>query len=203
MDKISSIIIIEDHPVVQEGIISHFEKTGKWRITGTASNLENAKELLTANTADIILLDIQLENELGLNIIPWLKQQYGHNDTLPIFAVYSSYNDFVHVSAALSKGVRVYMCKHHKLIDLEKALYDALEGKTYIDDCVQSKLDTVADILSLLTKREKEIFAMVKSSLSNKEIAQRLDISHRTVENILSCIYDKVGVKSRQDLQRL
>jgi len=198
-----SVFLIEDHPIVRDSLASYLEETGRWRVTGSASSLEQAKEYLTKNTADIILLDIQLNDELGLNIIPWLKQQHENDSQLPIFAVFTSYNDFVYASAALVKGVSVYMCKHHSVSDLEKALCDALEGKTYIDSCVQSKLDNAANILSLLTKREKEIFAMVKSGFSNKEIAKHLNISYRTVENILCCVYDKVGVKSRHELQNI
>jgi len=202
MDDTKSIVIIEDHPVMQEGLLSYFEKTGKWRVTGTAASLEKSKELLCANTPDVILLDIQLEDEPGLNIIPWLKNQRGH-DSLPVIAVYTSYNDFVHASAALGRGVQVYMCKKHSVNDLEKALCGALNGKIYIDESVQSKLDSVAGILNILTKREAEIFAMVKSGCQNRQIAQRLNISHRTVENILCCIYDKTGVHSREKLRDL
>jgi len=196
----ASIIIVEDHPIVKEGLVSYFEKTGKWRITGTASSLENAKELLSETASDILLLDIQLEDGLGLNIIPWLQ---ANNKKKPITAVYTSYDDFVYVSAAISKGVNVYMCKRRSVSELENALINALSGINYIDDCVQSKLDEVADILSLLSKREMEIFAMIKSGYPNKMIAERLGLSRRTVENILSCIYDKTGVKTRAELRDL
>ena len=205
MNNPPCLFIIEDHPVVQEGLISYFEKSGRWRITGTASGLESAKELLKRASADILLLDIQLEDGLGLNLIPWLKQQPPErNDTAPpVFAVYTAYDDFVHVSAALSKDVQVYMCKRRSLRELEQALVNALNGEKYIDDTVQMKLEYIADITGALTKREKEIFSLVKNGLSNKKIAVYLGINVRTVENILSCIYDKTDVHSRAELLEL
>lgn len=196
----TSIIIIEDHPLVQEGLVSYFEKTGKWRIIGTASNLENAKKLLSETESDILLIDIQLEDGLGLNLIPWLK---ANNKKIPVTAVYTAYDDFVHVSAAIAKDVNVYMCKRASVSELEKALFNALSGINYIDDSIQSKLEEIAGTLNMLTKREMEIFAMIKENLTNKQIAERLGISFRTVENILCCIYDKTGVKSRAELRDL
>jgi len=67
----------------------------------------------------------------------------------------------------------------------------------------QKKLQTITDLFSLLTKRETEILNLVKHGLSNKEISCQLDISRRTVENILSYVYDKTGIHSRLELERL
>jgi len=201
------IVIVEDHPLVREGLTSYFNETKRWQVTGTAANLDEAKELLTNHKPDILLLDIQLEDGLGLNIIPWLKANAAAHPhpvlVNTVVAVYSAFNDFVHVSAAISMGVRVYMCKRRSVSELESALLKALKGETFIDDTVQSKLDNAADIFSLLTRREMEILALVNRGLPDKQIAQRLGISPRTVQNIIYCIYDKTGIRSRQELQKL
>jgi DNA-binding NarL/FixJ family response regulator len=65
------------------------------------------------------------------------------------------------------------------------------------------KLDFISDIFSLLTKREAQILIMVNSGLSNKQIASELGIKVCTVQNIIYCIYDKTGIRSRQELQKL
>jgi DNA-binding NarL/FixJ family response regulator len=62
---------------------------------------------------------------------------------------------------------------------------------------------SAANVISLLTRRETEIFTLVKDGLSNQGIADKLSISRRTVENILHCIYDKTGIPSRLDLQKM
>jgi len=214
MDKMPNIIIIEDHPVMRGGLVSYFTGTRRWKVLGAVSNIEDAKTLLSSpysrhktsalpTAADLLLIDIQLENGWGLDIIPWLKEQTPENIKLPIFAVYSAYDDFAHVSAALSIGIQGYICKRRSERELENALVKVMEGKTHIDDCAQAKLDTNAKLISLLTKREVEILTYVKNNLSNSEIASRLGISQRTVENILSCVYDKTGIKSRLELERL
>jgi len=217
MDKIPGIIIIEDHPVMRGGLVSYFTGTRRWNVMGAVSNIENAKILLSSpysrhnaansqnqNTdVDLLLIDIQLENEWGLDIIPWLKEKSSAGIKTPVTAVYSAFDDFSHVSAAISLGIQGYICKRRGERELENALFKILEGETFIDDCVQAKLDTNANLISLLTKRESEILTLVKSNISNSRIASQLGISQRTVENILSCIYDKTGISSRYELQML
>jgi DNA-binding NarL/FixJ family response regulator len=194
-----SIFIIEDHPVMSEGLARYFEGTGRWQIAGTAQSIAEAKTLLSP--VDIVVLDIQLETEWGLDIIPWLRERYG--EKCPPVAVYSGFSDYAHVSAALRMGVRGYICKSRNEAELEAALENVLRGRMCIDAAAEQKLQTVANAVDLLTKRETEILPLVKSGLSNKRIAERLGIRHRTVENILSCIYDKLGVHSRLELQKM
>jgi len=191
------LIIIEDHPVMRKGLADYFAGTGRWQVMGTASTLAEAKELAGRVRADIFLLDIQLEDGWGLDIIPCLKE------SRPIMAVYSSFDDYAHVSAALGMGVQAYICKRRGEQELEAALRATLDGTPYIDDTVQSKLNKTVNLFSLLTKRETEIFRLVTQGLSNRQIAENLKISQRTVENILSCVYDKTGIHSRAELERL
>ena len=160
---------------------------------------------MTRADTDVALLDIQLEDGWGLDIIPWLSQSSNaaQKAGLPVFAVYSAFDDNAHVNAALSMGVRAYVCKRSNVPELERAILWALEGKLYIDGRVESSLQKGKDVYGLLTKREKEIFALAKSGLSNKQIAAQLGINCHTVENIMSCVYDKTGIDSRLELYRL
>ena len=200
MAEITNIVIIEDHPIVSEGLTSYLTKTGRWNVAGTASSIAAAKELLDVTHTKIILLDIQLEDGWGLEILPWFVTR---TENKPIVAVYSAFDDYAHVNAALSLGVRAYITKRHGARELEKVLLNTLSGEMYIDDMAQINLHNTANGISILTKREKEIFSMVKTGLHNRQIATRLGISHRTVENILSCVYDKFGIRSRYELERL
>jgi NarL family two-component system response regulator LiaR len=191
-----SIIIIEDHPIVREGLAAYFTATQRWEVKGAAATLTEAKELVTSIEAEIVLIDIQLGDGWGLDIIPYLNDK-------KLAAVYSAFDDYSHVSTALGLGVKAYVCKRKNSPELEKALLKALKGETYIDDSVQAQFRTVAGRINLLTRREKDIFNLVKNKLSNKQIADQLGISHRTVENILYNIYDKIGVRSRYELELL
>jgi len=205
------IVIVEDHPVMREGLASWFGGTGRWEVAGKAATLAEAKELLAGIKVDIALLDIQLDDGWGLDIIPWLSQSSsapqtsfaGQKAEFPVMAVYSSFENYAHVSAAINMGVKAYVCKRRNELELEQALLKALDGETFIDETAQGRFKTVRNLFSLLSKREAEILSLVKDELSNKQIAARLGISQRTVENTLSCIYDKTGIKSRLELQKL
>jgi DNA-binding NarL/FixJ family response regulator len=195
----NSIIILEDHPIMREGLASFFSGTGRWNVKGGASTIEEAKALLKNDTVDVALLDIQLKEGWGLEIIPFLKEQ----DKKPLIAVYSNFDDYAHVSTALTLGVRAYVTKQRNQEELEEALLTALSGSVYIDEAAEKKQKNTEEKIKLLSNREKEIFELVKAGLSNKEIAGKLFISHRTVANIVSCIYDKIGIRSRLELERL
>jgi len=196
-----SLIIIEDHPIMRSGLAAFFESTGRWQVKETASNLNEAKKLFVNVTADAALLDIQLDDRWGLDIIPWMLENL--NGRMPVLAVYSAFDDYAHVSAALGMGVKAYVTKRRSEQELEAALLAALSGSEYIDEAAQIKLNNVTELVNLLTKREAEILTLTKNGLSNKQIAYDLGISRRTVENILSCIYNKTGIKSRRELERL
>lgn len=205
-NKNPSIVIIEDHPVMREGLADFFAKSGRWKLGGTASSLESAKELLSGTTADVMILDINLKDGWGLDIIPWYAEHIRLAQTQsaqPLMAVYSAYDDWAHVKTALNMGVRAYVTKQRSLQELEDALQKALCGSIYIDETAQERLQNTANTLDLLTKREKEIFSLVKNGMTNKEIAAHLDISHRTVANVLSLVYDKIGIRDRLQLERL
>jgi DNA-binding NarL/FixJ family response regulator len=199
-----SMVIVEDHPLMRKSLAGFFAGSGRWAVLGSAGTLEEAKALLSApETAppDILLLDIHLEKAWGLDIIPWLKQQRG--EKLPAVVVYSAFDDYAHVSAAMSLGARGYVNKRQSEAGLEAALNTVLSGRVYTDKSAEQVLQNAANVISLLTKREAEIFILVKDGLSNQGIAEKLSISRRTVENILHCIYDKTGILSRLDLQKM
>jgi DNA-binding NarL/FixJ family response regulator len=73
----------------------------------------------------------------------------------------------------------------------------------YTDKTAELILQNAAGVINLLTRREADIFTLVKDGLSNQQIAEKLSISRRTVENILHCIYDKTGIPSRLELQKM
>jgi DNA-binding NarL/FixJ family response regulator len=197
-------VIVEDHPLMRKSLAGFFAGSGRWLVLGTAGSLEEARALLSAPEtarADILLLDIHLEEDWGLDLIPWITRRKGEKS--PAVLVYSAFDDYAHVSAALSLGVRGYVSKNQGETELEAALDTVLSGRVYLDRSAELKLQSAAGTISLLTRREADIFTLVKDGLSNRQIAEKLSISRRTVENILHCIYDKTGIPSRLELQKM
>jgi DNA-binding NarL/FixJ family response regulator len=195
----SSIVIIEDHPVMRRGLAAYFAGTGRWQVLGTAANLEEAREMIRAQTPHVVLLDLQLGKEWGLDIIRWLD---GLKATPPAVAVYSAFDDYSNIISAYSMGAKAYICKDTSEAELENALLTMLKTGSFVDRKLKSDLPDATDKLNRFTKREAEVFIMIKKGISNKQIAKTLGLSQRTVANILSCIYDKTGAKSRLDLMK-
>jgi DNA-binding NarL/FixJ family response regulator len=123
-----SIVIIEDEPVMRKALAAWFTGTGRWPVYGTADSLDAARALLSgpAKEADIVLLDIRLETEWDLDLIPWLKSRAKSAPRVPAVAVYSCFSDSAHVSAALSLGVKAYIIKKRDETELEAALETVL-----------------------------------------------------------------------------
>jgi NarL family two-component system response regulator LiaR len=117
--------------------------------------------------------------------------------------VYSAFEDSAHINAAYSMGVRGYLCKKYDVAKLEEVLETVLSGRIYQDNDTSDKLKTILTTRDLLSKRETEVFDLVRQGMSNRRIAEQLGISHRTVENVLCFIYEKTGISSRLELQKM
>ncbi|GHT61012.1 DNA-binding response regulator [Spirochaetia bacterium] len=177
-----------------------------WTIAGEAASLEEARHLLEnlRPPPDLIILDISLrDKEWGLELVPWLAAQYGAQKRAPPVLVYSVYADYAHIKTAFHMGVQGYISKAEGLAELEAAMETVVQGNVYVDKKMMAKLSFVPELIDGLTKREREIFMLVQQGLDNRRIAEQLSLNLRSVENYISRIYDKTGVKTRRELQDL
>jgi DNA-binding NarL/FixJ family response regulator len=203
----NSIFIVEDHRMTARGLAAWFAEGGRWTIAGTAAALEEAKQRLLETEAPpgVILLDLQLSGgESGLNLIAWLREQNALK-RIPV-VVYSHFSDIAHRNAAIKLGAAAYICKSQSDRELEDALFKIMTGlhagKTPMEASLDNAAQKVEKMLDCLTKREAQIFLLVRESYSTQRIAAKLGISRRTVENHLSCVYDKTGIR-RKDIAGL
>jgi DNA-binding NarL/FixJ family response regulator len=206
----NTIVLIDDHVMLRRGLAQYLAATGKWQIAGETGSLEEAKALLDSlrDAPDLIILDIDMKNaegeeENGLDLLPWLDTRYAASRRAPKTVVYTVYSDYGHVHAAIKAGAMSFVAKNASEDTLEQTLETVLQGKRCLDPSLNPRLYDAADMLSRLTRREKDIFLRVQQGQDNRRIAQDLAVSKRTVENHLSVIYDKLGVNSREDIQRL
>jgi NarL family two-component system response regulator LiaR len=198
-----SIIIIEDEPVMRKALASWFAGTGRWLVYGAVASLDAAKDLLSgpAKETDLVLLDIRLETEWSLDLIPWLKNRAKNAARVPVVAVYSCFSDSAHVSAALSLGAKAYIIKKRDETELEAALETVLSGGEWIDSEAERPPAASGGPLTTLTKREAQILSLIKAGLSFREIASRLGVKVHTVQNTASCIKEKLYITSFRELE--
>ena len=197
-----TVVIIEDHEMMRAGLSARLQD--HWQILGEAGSMNEAKALFVrlAEKPDIVLLDIELGTDWGLDILrmDYFVSIFGK---VPPVLIYSAYNDYAHINAALRSGVRGYVFKSQGVEDLLDAMENVASGKDAFPPFLAQRLTAVSDLLLGLTKREREVFAMVQRGFSNKEIAASMGVSIRTIENNLSILHDKTGVKNRKELEKL
>ena len=199
-----SIALIDDHPLVMDGIGAWLIGTGRFTIAGTAKTLEKAGELIKElpQMPRIIILDISLGAQNGLEFIPSLKDICAErNIPVPGILVCSMYEDPFLIKLALDAGANAYVPKSADSDEILKAIDALMEGNTYVDP--KYRIIITEQSYTGITRRENEIIALIKMNFNTKQIAERLFISIRTVENHLANIYEKTGVKSKNELKSL
>ncbi|MFP4557809.1 MAG: response regulator transcription factor [Bacteroidales bacterium] len=194
MHKQVKIVLIDDHQLVIDGVSSMLTEAG-YNIAGTALNVEQGKEAINRNEPDIVICDVHMPNQRGTEIIRWLKEQ---KPWIKII-VLSMCDDRTTVSELASLGVNAYLLKSVSIDDFKTAIEKILSGRFHISE-------EVADVLmakvegevsrKLLTKREEEVVRLMLNELPNKEIADKLFISERTVEAHRRNIYRKTSTSS-------
>jgi DNA-binding NarL/FixJ family response regulator len=198
---VHSIVLIDDHPLAINGIGTWLSSTGRFTVAGIAGNLAEAESLLKSLNPlpEIIILDVSLGTEDGLKFMPIVKEITAKkNVPCPKVLVCSMYEDPFLIQRAIDSGADAYVAKSEELGEIIKAINAILAGEKYVDAKYHLEIDK--NSWKNLTERENEIAFLVKQSLSNRQIAKRLGLSKRTIENHLAHIYDKTGISSRAEL---
>jgi NarL family two-component system response regulator LiaR len=206
-----SIVLIDDHSMLTNTIGAWLEATGRFTIAGTAASLVEARALLKKldPMPHIVILDISLRStsradvqEDRLTFIPELEKICEERKTpVPGVLVCTMYEDPFFVRRAMDLGARAYVAKSAVAEEIITAIDAILAGGTYTS--VKSKIKKQKKAFLALTRRENEIVALVKQSLTNQQIVKMLELSNRTLENHLKNIYEKTGVMSRKELFNL
>ena len=195
-----NIIITDDHKMIREGMKQLLQIDGTIHVVGEANNGIECLELLKKVGADVLLLDINMPKMNGLETLVNIKKE-----GIPVKVIILTVHDEVdYLIRAVDIGVDGYILKDSDSSELKKAIFSVYEGENYIEPSLipvlNSKMikrnDDKAKIESL-TKRELEILILVASGSFNKDIAEKLDISERTVKNHVSNIFKKIDVLDR------
>jgi len=174
-------------------------------IVGEAKNAPETLTLIEQQEADVLLLDAVLPGKRTRALVHELKTQYPNMRIL----VLSAYKDPNLVMGLLRAGVDGYLLKEESLKRIAQAIVEVTNGKKAFSTDILSILQEAAmgergwpserRQLASLTEREKEVLALMAEGLSNREIAERLVISERTVKYHVGNIYGKLGVRKRTE----
>ncbi len=200
MNKIK-VFLVDDHPIVREGLRTVLEEDEAIEIIGEAGTGEEAIAKIPSSGADVVLMDIKLP---GIDGVEAVKEILKVKPSIAFIILTSFGGD--HLIRAVEAGAKGYLLKGTSGEELRKAIHEAYVGKSPIDPVITGQL--VVEFLrqrkgkqssdgSPLTPRETQILEYVARGNPNKQIAERLNISEQTVKNSFSAILKKLGAHDR------
>ncbi|HVR38412.1 MAG TPA: response regulator transcription factor [Thermoanaerobaculia bacterium] len=183
------IIVVDDHPVVREGLVAALEGKPGLDVVGTFASAEEA--IASSREHDVVLLDLELPGMSGIDAIPQLRARAA-------VLVLTAYANDEQIDRALRSGARGYLLKGSPLDDIERAIHAVARGDTWLDPRVASRVVALSSgAVPRLSAREREVLALVARGRSNKEIASALRITERTVKFHVTAIFNKLGADNR------
>jgi len=197
------IAIVEDHELFREGIVSLLEKNKNYQIIGKFSNGKAFLESIDTSLPDIVLMDISMPEMDGITATQKSLQKFPGLKILTL----TMFDDYFHYQEMLSAGVKGFILKDAAVAELENAIEALLEDKTYFSNNLLQNLihrlygknDAIANKLAF-TERELNLVKLISQGFSNKDIAQKLFLSVKTVESNKSKLFEKVNVKNSLEL---
>lgn len=202
------VIIAEDHDMVREGIRALIEKSGDIEVVGEADNGRQAVEMVKALSPDVLVTDISMPEVNGIEALQKVRALELSTEVVML----SMYSSEVMIRQALHAGARGYLLKDSVSDELRLAIRAAARGATYLSTGVrlpfegQPQLDAETGIwnepVQMITDRESEVLQLIGRGQTNKQIAEVLSISVKTVERHRASLMAKLGVDNLVGLVR-
>lgn len=189
------VFITDDHPIAAEGIRSLLQNEKNIDCCGYAATASECLDYFKKNSADIILMDINLPDMSGIDLCKEIRTKYPGVLVLGL----STYNQDSYISRMMENGASGYILKNADKSELTEAISEVYKGKTYLSDEAGKVLDTYSTGLSkipVLTRREKEVLAMIAEGYTNPEIAKQLFVSTETIDSHRKNLLAKLNVRN-------
>lgn len=201
------ILIVDDHPVVREGLVQQINREPDLEVCGQADNASQAVALVQQALPDLVLADLNLPGRSGLELIRDIRAL---SPALPVL-VLSMHDESVYAERVLRAGGRGYVSKQAGSEKLADAIRHVLRGQIYVSETVSTRLldglsgnqsARVASPMEQLTDRELEVFTLIGQAKETREIAKRLGMSCKTVEAHRGAIKRKLKLRTGPELTR-
>ncbi|MGD9116610.1 MAG: response regulator transcription factor [Dehalococcoidia bacterium] len=200
-----SVLLAEDHVITREGIRRLLEVEKGVSVVGEAGDGEEAVQLASELKPDVVIMDIAMPKLNGIEATREIKV----NNPRTAVLVLSAYDDDEYVFALLKAGAAGYLLKSVSGDELTRAIRAVYQGEPVLDPVVArkvvnyfripGKLKGVERPAEHLSERETDIIKLAARGMTNKDIADKLHLSNRTVEGHLRTIFNKLGVGSRTE----
>lgn len=205
--KKSRILIVDDHPIFRQGIGQLIDGQDDMLCCGEAEDLKSTLKSIPEANPDLILVDMRLANEDGLDLIKAVKSEY---PDMPMLAI-SQFDETVYAERVLRAGGSGYLMKEEAAEEVLSAIRTVLKGELYVTRKMavlvlhklleQPNSSQHGDVASL-SDRELQVFSLLGSGLSTRKIATKLGVSFKTIESHRENIKRKLGIGDAASLLR-
>ncbi len=189
------ILVVDDHPVVRDGLTAMLNTQSDFEVVGEASDGEEALQRVAEWDPDVLLLDLEMPGVDGIETLQRLRQSKARARAI-VFTVFDTDERIV---SAMKAGAKGYLLKGAPRDDVFRAVRVVNEGGSLLEPLIASRFLDSINNPDALTARQKEVLKLIATGLLNKEIADRLYISERTVKFHVSEILAKLGAGNRTE----
>lgn len=194
------VMIADDHSMIREGLKQLLELEEEFQVVEEACDGVDCLDKLEKTIPDILLLDINMPHMNGLEVLQMIKERRMKVKVL----VLTFHNEVEYLLKAVDIGINGYLLKDSESAELKKAILSVVNGEDYIQPSLipllnAKMIDRNKDNIKIesLTRREMDVLKLLAVGMYNKEVAEKLNISERTVKNHVSNIFKKIGVTDR------
>ena len=200
-------IVVEDHPVVSDGLRQLIDKQPDLACVGVADNTSDAKRLVERSEADLMVLDLRLKGGDALDLIKTLRVEHPDLKVL----VLSQYDELIFAERTLRAGAFGYIMKENATEEVLRAVRKVLSGELYFSERVAAAVvqrtlreKPVASGLGVerLSDRELQVFRLLGASYSAREIAEQFHLSRKTIESHCEKIRHKLSLRNAAELRQ-
>jgi len=190
-----TVLIVEDHPIVREGVTMVLERERDIDVVGAADTISEGLRLAAKLNPDVILLDLKLPDADAFDGVASFARE---RRSIIVFTAYEADDD---VFRAIRGGARGYLLKGSPAAEIAKAVRQVHAGESYLSPRIAAKLvegvTQPRGRTGLLSARERGVLRLVAAGQSNRQIAAALSISERTVKFHVTAIFNKLGADNR------
>jgi DNA-binding NarL/FixJ family response regulator len=200
----AKVLIVDDHPVVREGLAMHIATQPDLEVCGEAEDLPGALALLECARPDVAIIDISLKNSNGIELIRRIKSSHQAVRIL----VWSMYPENLYAERALRAGAQGYLNKGQATHHVLDALRAIVQGRVYVSGGLADQLlmravgrkPDAGSQIDRLSDRELEAFQHMGEGMTTESIAKTMHVSPKTVETFRSRIKEKLGISNLAEL---
>jgi DNA-binding NarL/FixJ family response regulator len=198
------LLLVDDHQVVREGLRSLLGSNTRFEVVGEAADGISAINAASTLQPDVVVMDVSMPGLNGVQVMRRLKEDLPHAKTVAL----TVHEEGGYVRSLMDAGASGYVLKRSAATELLRAIEVIADGGTYLDSSITGQLvhrlgrRAPLGPSAALSEREREVVRYVAHGYSNKEIAQKLDVSVKTVETYRYRATEKLGLRSRADLVR-